>query len=72
METLFAILELILFFIIFPISFKILMAIHIPNIFKKYAVWQIQLFIIFMSVIMAYLFTRAIVHLLELSALIFT
>ncbi len=72
MEPILAILELILFFIIFPIMFKILMAMHIPQIFKKYAVWQIQLFIIFSSIILAYLFSRAIVHLIELSLFIFT
>ncbi len=71
-ERLVALLELILFFILFPVMFKIIMAMHIPTIFKKYAVWQIQLFTIFTTIILTYLLTRSLIHLIELSIRVFT
>ena len=71
-EPLLAILEIVLFFILFPVMFKILMVMHIPTMFKKYAVWQIQLFTIFTTIILTYLLTRALIHLIELSITIFT
>ena len=66
-----ALMELLLFFIVFPVTFKIFMALDINSWFRKGSVWQIQLFIIFSSIIMAYLFTRSIIHLIELSITLF-
>ena len=59
------ILKIFLFFLFLFISLKILTASLIEKMFKKSAIWQIQLFIIFMSIIMAYLLSEAIVSLME-------
>lgn len=61
----FDILRLALFFIFLYINLNILTASNIEKFFKRQAIWQIQLFIIFSSIIMAYLVTEAIVSLME-------
>ena len=58
-------LRLALFFIFLFVTLKILTATEIERLFKKYAIWQIQLFIIFTCIIMAYLLSEAIVSLME-------
>jgi uncharacterized membrane protein YwzB len=65
-----AISELILFFIIFPITFKAMMAADISSIFKKGSVWQIQIIYIFISIGLAYLVTRGLMRLIELTSII--
>ena len=61
----FDLLRLLLFFVFLFVSLKILTASFIEKMFKKSAIWQIQLFIIFVSIIMAYLLSEAIVSLME-------
>ncbi len=65
MEQALEILKIFLFFLFLFVSLKILTASLIEKMFKKSAIWQIQLFIIFMSIIMAYLLSEAIVSLME-------
>ena len=62
-----AIMELLLFFIVFPVTFKAMMAVDINRLFRRGSVWQIQLLTIFSSIIVAYLLTRAIMHLITLA-----
>ena len=61
----FDLLRLLLFFVFLLVFLKILTASLIEKMFKKSAIWQIQLFIIFVSIIMAYLLSEAIVSLME-------
>ena len=61
----FDLLRLLLFFVFLLVSLKILTASLIEKMFKKSAIWQIQLFIIFVGIIMAYLLSEAIVSLME-------
>jgi uncharacterized membrane protein YwzB len=65
-----AITELILFFILFPLTFKAMMAADISSIFKKGAIWQIQIIYIFISIGLAYLVTRGLMRLIELTSII--
>ena len=65
MEQALEILKIFLFFLFLFVSLKILTASLIEKMFKKSAIWQIQLFIIFMSIIMAYLLSEAFVSLME-------
>ena len=66
-ESLFNILESLLFFIFLGLSFKALMASRIPEMFIKGAIWQIQIVTIFMSLALAYLVTQALMRLIEIS-----
>ncbi len=62
-----ALIELILFFIIFPVTFKAMMALDITKGFQKGAVWQIQIIYIFLSIALAYLVSSGLFRLIELS-----
>ncbi len=66
-ESLFNILESILFFVFLGLSFKALMASRIPEMFIKGAIWQIQIVTIFMSLALAYLVTQSLMRLIEIS-----
>jgi uncharacterized membrane protein YwzB len=66
-ESLFNILESLLFFIFLGLSFKALMASRIPEMFIKGAIWQIQIVTIFLSLALAYLVTQALMRLIEIS-----
>jgi uncharacterized membrane protein YwzB len=66
-ESLFNILESLLFFIFLGLSFKALMASRIPEMFIKGAIWQIQIVTIFMSLALAYLVTQSLMRLIEIS-----
>ena len=61
----FDLLRLLLFFVFLFVTLKILTASLIEKMFKKSAIWQIQLFVIFISIIMAYFLSEAIVSLME-------
>jgi len=66
------IMEMLLFFVTFPIVFQAFNAFDTSRIFRKGFVWQIQILYIFGSVIVTYLFAKAIVNLIYLSSNIFT
>jgi uncharacterized membrane protein YwzB len=66
-ESLFNILESLLFFIFLGLSFKALMASRIPEMFIKGAIWQIQIVTIFLSLALSYLVTQALMRLIEIS-----
>jgi len=66
-ESLFNILESLLFFIFLGLSFKALMASRIPEMFIKGAIWQIQIVTIFLSLALAYLVTQSLMRLIEIS-----
>jgi uncharacterized membrane protein YwzB len=66
--NLLAIFELLLFFVVFGISFQIFSAFDLSKFFKKGFTWQIQIIYIFSTVIFSYLFTKAIVNLIALSS----
>jgi uncharacterized membrane protein YwzB len=66
-ESLFNILESILFFVFLGLSFKALIASRIPEMFIKGAIWQIQIVTIFLSLALAYLVTQALMRLIEIS-----
>ena len=59
--------ELILFFIIFPVTFKAMMSVDLAKHFQKGAIWQIQIITIFLSLALSYLVTRTFAWLIELS-----
>ena len=61
----FDVLRLVFFFIFLLVSLGIFTASTIERFFKRNAIWQIQLFIIFSSIIMAYLVSESIVSLME-------
>ena len=62
-----AIMELVLFFILFPVTFKAMMALDVNRFFRRGSVWQIQILYIFASIAVTYLVTRAIMHLITLA-----
>ncbi len=62
-----ALMELILFFIIFPVTFKAMMSFDLAKHFQKGAIWQIQIITIFLSLALSYLVTRTFAWLIELS-----
>ena len=66
-ERLFDLLRLSFFFIFMTVTFKIFMASRIEEMFKKQAIWQIQLFILFLTIIMAYLLSDTLVSLMEMT-----
>ncbi len=66
-ETLLNILEVFLFFIFLGVSFKALMATRIQSMFLRGAIWQIQIITIFLSLALAYLVTKAVIRLIEIS-----
>lgn len=70
MEQTLAILEFFLFFLFFGISFKALMAVDIGQFFLKNAIWQMQIVTIFTALIMGYLMSRLLMHLIELMLVI--
>jgi len=59
--------ELVLFFIVFAISFQAFSAFDLEKFFKKGYTWHIQIIYIFSAIIFSYLFTKAIVNLVDLS-----
>ncbi len=64
--------ETLLFFIILGVSFKALMTMDITKIFQKGAIWQMQITVIFFSIAMAYLVTKALMNLIDISFRIFS
>ncbi len=62
-----ALIELLLFFIVFPLTFKALMSLDIGKMFQKGAIWQMQITVIFISIALSYLVTRGVMNLIELS-----
>jgi len=64
--------EILLFFAVFPIVFQAFNAFDTTRIFRKGFVWQIQALYIMGSVIITYLFCKAIINLIYLSSNIFT
>ena len=70
--TILSIIELFLFFVTFPFVFQAFNAFDTSKIFKKGYVWQIQIIYIFSSIIFTYLFIKAIVNLIQISANIFS
>ena len=66
-DSLFNLLRLVFFFIFMSVSFKALMASRIEEMFKKNALWQIQLMTIFLSIIIGYLLSEALVSLMEMT-----
>ncbi len=68
MDPFFAtLMELLLFFVIFPVTFKAMMAVDLAKHFHKGAVWQIQIITIFLSLALSYLVTRTFAWLIDLS-----
>ncbi len=70
MDQTLAILEFFLFFLFFGISFKALMAVDVGQFFLKNALWQIQIITIFTALIMGYLVSRLVMHLIDLMLVI--
>ena len=66
-----SILELLIFFIAFPFILTAFNSFDLSKFFKKGHNWQIQIIYIFSTIIFTYLFVRAIMNLIELSANIF-
>lgn len=62
-----AMIEILLFFVIFPITFKALMSLDIGKMFHKGAIWQMQITVIFISIALAYLVTRGVMNLIEIT-----
>lgn len=60
--------ELLLFFIIFPLTFKALMAADLGQFFQKGAVWQIQTIYILISIALAGVVTAVLINLIDLTA----
>lgn len=61
------IMQLTLFFVMLPITFKALMSLRIEELFKKNHIWQIQVMFIIFSVILSYFFVDALMGLVRLS-----
>ncbi|MCF7927247.1 MAG: DUF1146 family protein [Candidatus Izimaplasma sp.] len=61
------IVELALFFIVFPFILKLFDAIMFEKVFRKNHVKEIQLIYIFSAIIFSYLFTKAIMNIIYLS-----
>lgn len=55
----------ILFFPLIPICFKALLALDFSKMFKVNSSWQIRVLVLLLSVILSYLFSSAIVGMLE-------
>ena len=70
--TTISIMEIFLFFVTFPFVFQAFNAFDTSKIFKKGYVWQIQIIYIFSSIIFTYLFIKAIINLIQISANIFS
>ncbi|MFK5883069.1 MAG: DUF1146 family protein [Candidatus Izemoplasma sp.] len=66
-NTLSLLFEIFIFFITLTIMLQVVMAIDTTKIFKRNSTWQIQIFYIFGSIIFAYLFSSAIVNLINIS-----
>ncbi len=67
-----AIFEALLFFIMLAVTFKAIITADITKIFQKGAIWQIQIIYIFLSIALAYLVTKALMNLIDISFRIFT
>ncbi len=64
--------ETLLFFIILGVTFKALMMMDITKLFQKGAIWQMQITVIFLSISIAYLVTKALMNLIDISFRIFS
>ena len=53
------------FVLMIPFTFKMLEALSADTLFKRSALWQKQSFYLIMTVVIAYLFSEAVVLLLE-------
>lgn len=53
------------FVLMIPFSFKMLEALNIDTLFKRSALWQKQSFYLIMTVVIAYLFSEAVVLMLN-------
>lgn len=61
------IIEIFIFFITLAVILQAVMSIDTSKIFKKNSTWEIQIFFIFGSIIFAYLFSKAIINLINLT-----
>ncbi|TVP95429.1 MAG: DUF1146 domain-containing protein [Acholeplasmatales bacterium] len=60
--------ELLLFFIVFPLTFKALMAADLSQFFQKSAIWQIQTMYVLLSIALAGVVTATLIRLIDLTA----
>ncbi len=67
-----AIFEGMLFFIALALIFPALMRMDLAKHFEKGAIWQIQIVYIFLALSLAYLTTRAVMNLINISFTIFS
>jgi len=66
-----AIFEALLFFVLLAVTFKAVMEIEIAKHFRKGAIWQIQLFTIFLSIGLGYLVLAAVMNLIHITLELF-
>lgn len=66
-DQLLALFEYSLFFSSFILIFKSFAAFDLSRIFKKGFTLQVQILYVVSTIIMAYLFSRSIIHLIELA-----
>lgn len=66
--------ELIVYFtallVFFAISFKVLRAVNLENIFKKNHIWEIKAAYILFSLVIAHIIARIIMHFYEWATII--
>ncbi len=67
-----AIIEAAFFFIALGLSFKALMKMDLAKHFEQGAIWQIQIIYIFLAIALAYLVSRALINLIDISFMILT
>lgn len=66
-----ALLELIMFFVFFPLAFQAFVAFDLSKFFKKNYNWQIQFIYIISAIIFAYLASNSLLRLFDLMYIIF-
>ena len=66
-----ALLELLMFFVFFPLAFQAFAAFDLSKFFKKNHNWQIQFIYIISAIIFAYLASNSLLRLFELMYIIF-
>lgn len=67
MDRTLVILEFLLFFLFFGVTFKALMSVDISKVFLKNALWQMQILTIFIALALAYLVNQAVIGLITLA-----
>ncbi len=66
------IIEALMFFVVLGVTFKALMSFDITKHFHKNAIWQMQITVIFASIALSYLVTKALMTLIQISLNLFT